>query len=88
MAVNGFGLMEFGSGDVGVFSGCSVDIGLIAFRTLQEPKEIGVDKLTVEEYGGVENILRDSDIIMTFSNKRSVDVVIRALNKIRDNLED
>lgn len=51
-------------------------------------KEIGVDKVTVEEYGGVEKILGDSDIIMTFSNKRSVDVVIRALNRIRDDVED
>lgn len=88
MAVEGMGLIKFGSGDVGVLSGHNGEVGIVAFRTLEQPKEIGVEKVTVEEYGGVEKILGDSDIIMTFSNKRSVDVVIRALNKIRDNVED
>lgn len=88
MAVEGIGLIKFGNGDVGVLSCYNGEVGVIAFRTLKQPKEIGVDKVTVEEYGGVEKILGDSDIIMTFSNKRSVDVVIKALNRIRDKVGD
>lgn len=88
MAVEGVGLIKFGNGDVGILSGNNREVGFIAFRTLKQTKEIGVDKVTVEEYGDVEKILCDTDIIMTFSNKRSIDVVIRALNRIRDDVED
>lgn len=88
MATKGTAIAEFGNGDVGVLSGNTKEFGLIAFRTLEQSKEIGVDKLTVEEYGGVEEILDDSDIVMTFSNKKSIDVVIKSLTRIRNAMEE
>jgi len=72
--------LEFGTGDICINGGGYTDsknkkIGMIAFSN-QEPREIGIEG---DVKVGQECKVGDFPVIMTFTKKESIDVVIKAL---------
>lgn len=75
-------LMEFGHGSIAVTTAKEIITGpenLLLFGT-QEPQPIGTGE--GEPCDDMDNIV----VAMTFKNVASIDVVIRQLNKIREQL--
>lgn len=78
--LKGNATLKFGTGDINVVSGYKIDgsAGLVAFRN-QEPREIFVNN-------GDEPLedFNDYDVKMEFTNIRSFDVVINALQQAKE----
>ncbi len=75
--------LEFGNGDICVAGGCTEHenneiAGFVSF-TNQDPREIGSPG--VLKAGEVN--LEDYPVVMTFSNKKSIDVMIKVLEQVK-----
>lgn len=86
MSITGRSIIEFGKGDVSVMSGNIKDLGILSLKTLEEPKEIGFNLGTKNLNG--EELLDETEVLMTFKNVESIDVVIKALQRIKTKMED
>lgn len=79
-------LLKFGYGDICVAGGYTENedkrTGFVIF-TNQEPREIG--SVGVVKAGEVD--LEDYPVVMTFSNKKSIDVVIKALEQAKSYMD-
>jgi hypothetical protein len=80
-------LAEFGNGDIAVggFVANTPDGEKIAMLTLQnisESREIGSTDITMDQ----EVKKMQFDILMTFPKKESIDVVLGALQQLKENL--
>lgn len=78
--------LEFGNGDICVAGGCTdhgdKKTGFVVF-TNQGPREIG--SKGVVKAGEVN--LEDYPVVMTFSNKKSIDVMIKALEQAKSYMD-
>lgn len=61
-------------------------MGILSLKTLEEPKEIGFNLGTKNLNG--EELLDETEVLMTFKNVESIDVVIKALQRIKKRMED
>jgi hypothetical protein len=80
---NGKAVIEFGTGDICVNSGCWDNVGYV-FLNNQEPREIGSPG---KIKAGQKIIIDDMDIVIKFTDSRSIDVVINDLNYIKEQME-
>jgi len=76
-------ICKFGVGDVAVVNAKydSDTINSITFTELEEPEDVG-SKAKLTEYE-----VHHSDVVLTFDNIESLNVVIRLLNKIKHAFE-
>lgn len=85
--------LEFGNGDISIAGGystykkrCSIDpdikTGFVIFEN-QEPRDIG--SIGVTKTGEVE--LNDYPVVMTFTKKESIDVLIGELEKAKSYMD-
>ena len=72
--------LEFGKGDIGIHMGDTSDAALLLFRNLDTPAPIG--KLLNRQRRREVEIL-DSDVVMSFSNTKSIDALMNCLKVIR-----
>lgn len=78
--------MEFGTGDICVVEGYIPDEKIISFVgfTNQSAREIGsVGDIKAGEYDNLK-----LDVIMRFTNKSSIDVVISALQRAKEYIKE
>lgn len=77
-------LVEFGNGDI-VLTGllCGDGVGVLTMDNAVEPMEIGTEMPHDEEKDPF-----DVPVVLTFTDIRSLDVVIDHLNAIRVNMKD
>ena len=79
--------MEFGTGDIGVNAGAIKEdddkVGVIIFYN-QEPRNIGD---TGDIKAGEEVDINDFPVIMKFYRKESIDVIIEALLKAKEEMD-
>lgn len=80
--------LEFGKGDICIagghfFDGKGDKVGLVTFID-QEPREIGVEGITK---GGQGYNVGEFPVIMTFTKKESIDVLIDQLKQARECME-
>lgn len=69
----------FGKGDIRVTSACCDDQGLLSLNTCK-PNPIGYLTPTQET---IESVLSGSEILMSFDNVKSLEVVILKLQQVR-----
>jgi hypothetical protein len=78
--------LKFGNGDICVAGGYTEDkdgkTGFVIF-TNQDPREIGSER--VVKAGEVN--LEDYPVVMTFSNKKSIDVMIKVLEQAKSYMD-
>ena len=84
MSITGRSIIEFGKGDVSVMSGNIKDLGILSLKTLEEPKEIGFNLGTKNLNG--EELLDETEVLMTFKNVESIDVSIFIASTVRRRL--
>jgi len=76
-------VLEFGNGDIGVGGGnCKSDhkIGIVVFSNI-EKREIG-------SFKGFDDVKNENyPLVMTFTKKESIDVVIKALQDAKKEME-
>ena len=76
--------VEFGTGEVSVGTGFiddpCVDIGVLTFRS-QEPEEIGCETCHENPFK-----MPDPELQFVFTKEESIDVIINALNKIKEDV--
>ncbi len=79
-------ILEFGTGDIGLNAGSITKdnevVGIIVFYN-QEPREIG---LPGDIKAGTEVDLNSFPVLMEFSKKESVDVIIKALQEVKQSM--
>jgi hypothetical protein len=80
--------LEFGKGDICVNSGYFIDgndikVGMVAFSN-QSPREIGVEG---DIKAGQECKVGDFPVILTFTKKESIDVVVKALLETKEYMD-
>lgn len=75
--------LEFGKGDIGIHMGDTSDVALLVFRNLKKPAPIG-RLLNGGEVREME--LRNTDVVMSFSNTESIDALMKCLRVIRRKL--
>ncbi len=79
-------ILEFGTGDIGLNAGSitkdNENIGIIVFYN-QEPREIGSPG---DIKAGTEVDLNSFPVLMEFSKKESVDVIIKALQEVKQSM--
>lgn len=76
--------LQFGYGDIGITCGSCVDedgvkCGVIGFNNI-EPREIGVNS------GVKTSKIEEIPILCTFSDTRSIDVLIKALKEAKKSM--
>lgn len=81
--------LEFGTGDIGINGGVCIDkdnnkIGLVGFSN-QSPREIGA---VGDIKAGQPYKIEDFPVIMSFTKKESIDVVIAALIDSKNAMEE
>ena len=75
--------LEFGNGDIGIHMGDTSNVALLVFRNLRKPAPIGQQ---VDGNIAKEIELLNSDVVMSFSNTESIDVLMKCLKVIRRKL--
>jgi len=80
--------LEFGKGDICVNSGNFIDgnnlkVGVVAFSN-QSERKIGVEGAVK---AGQECKVRDFPVIMTFTRKESIGVIVKALLETKENMD-
>lgn len=80
--------LGFGNGDICITSGHYLDekdnrVGLVSFIN-QTSREIGSKGMIV---AGERYKLGDFPVIMTFTNSKSIDVLINALKQVKEEME-
>ena len=71
--------LEFGKGDIGIHMGDTSDAALLVFRNLKKPAPIG--KLLSGQKRN--EVILDTDVVMSFSNTESIDALMKCLKVIR-----
>lgn len=75
--------MEFGKGDIGIHMSNTAEGGVLLFRNLDRPAQIG--KVLNGKRRKVVELL-DTDVLMSFSNVESIDALMKCLKVIRRGL--
>ena len=75
--------LEFGKGDIGIHMSDTAEDGVLLFRNLDRPAQIG-KVLNGKRRKEVE--LLDTDVLMSFSNVESIDALMKCLKVIRRSL--
>ena len=76
--------LKFGTGDICVTGGRCEDFGVVTFSD-RTPREIGSRGDIIA--GQVYDLNKDFPIIMTFTKKESIDVVIGALEQAKNDMD-
>ena len=75
--------LEFGQGDIGIHLGAAEDAAMLVFRDLEAPAPVGfMPRGAVRE----QLELQPTDVLMSFTDIRSIDVLILCLEQIRKEL--
>ena len=75
--------LEFGKGDIGIHMSNTAEGGVLLFRNLDRPAQIG--KVLNGKRRKVVELL-DTDVLMSFSNVESIDALMKCLKVIRRGL--
>ena len=76
---------EFGNGDITINIGSTQDTAYLFFTNMNNPEEVGTVKPCEKS---MCEILDTCDMIFSFSNKESIDVVIKSLTIAKTLMED
>jgi len=82
---NGINILEFGIGDIEVSPGDFNKVPCVCFIQ-QNPDEIGARAQSYGKYGDTPSFRDDVNTMFTFTKPESVDVVIEALQLVKQAL--
>lgn len=80
-------ILNFGKGDIDIIGHADKKVSVISFKNI-EPKEIGMFRSTNGEVHTLNEIIEESEVVMTFTRKDSLEALIKMLNMAKDKMED
>ncbi|CAM2078527.1 MAG: hypothetical protein NSGCLCUN01_02723 [uncultured Clostridium sp.] len=80
-------ILSFGKGDINIAGHGDKDFSFVSFKNI-EPREIGVFREGNGEVTTLEKSIEESEVVMTFSNRESLNALIYMLNVMKEKMDE